>query len=71
MKPVHEFRRSRWSPTRKKIDAMKKGQVATFHSLEKNNVITSVYRLRFAYNGSRNWSIRTERCRSLRVTRIK
>ena len=51
------FNRTRWSETRKKIDAMSPGEVLTFPCVEYFNCHSSVMRLNDAYDGERVYEL--------------
>jgi hypothetical protein len=64
------FVRSRWSETRRQIDAMAKGEILTFNASQYFNAKASVDRLNDAYVGKRKWKLTRSKNTST-VTRTK
>ena len=52
---VSRFQRSRWSPTRRAIDALAVGASVTLAAGEYDNAITAIRRLREAYDDGREY----------------
>jgi len=66
---VGRFQRCRWSETRRRIDALRVGESATFSLAERYNATTSVQRLQDAYERAKQFKTRTVAA-GLRVERI-
>lgn len=67
---IARFQRSRWSPTRRKIDAMGPGESATLPLEQYNTCQSSVQRLQDAYRGKRRWKV-SQAGGKTTVTRVK
>jgi hypothetical protein len=65
---TQRFQRSRWSKTRRMMDAMKPGESITRPNTEWNNAVTSAQRLAYAYDDDRKWSVSRKRTH-LEITR--
>ena len=64
------FNRTRWSDTRKRIDAMSPGQELSFPATEYFNCHSSVLRLNDAYDGERKYELIGSKTTPIIVKRI-
>lgn len=67
---IARFQRRRWSNTRLRIEALSRGESATFTAPEYFNAKSSTERLNDAYADVRQWRIRCH-LREATVTRTK